>query len=74
MNKFVIGAFILMLILHQDVWAWSDDSLVLGMLPAALAYHAFFSICCALLGLAAIRYAWPHELEKLTEESDSKDS
>ena len=31
-----------MLFLHQDSWAWDDQSLVLGFMPIGLAYHAVF--------------------------------
>ena len=69
MKYLVPGLFVLMLILHQDAWNWGNDKLFLGMLPAGLAYHAIFAACCAVLGWLAIKFAWPHELEKLTEES-----
>ena len=50
-----------------------DQSLVLGFMPVGLAYHAVFSICCAILGGLAIKHVWPHDLKTLqTVKTDSK--
>ena len=62
--------FILMFFLHQDFWWWDHSFLILGFLPIGLAYHGIFSIACAILGWAAVRFAWPEELEKFAESSD----
>ena len=67
MKALVYLLFLLMLILHQDSWAWDDQTLVLGFMPIGLAYHAAFSIGCAILGGLAIKYIWPHDLEKFAE-------
>ncbi len=64
---FVWGLFLLMFILHQDKWWWDDGMLVLGFLPVGLAFHAAFSLGCALLGWVAIKLAWPHNLEAFAE-------
>jgi len=55
------------LFLHQDFWWWEDSELVFGFMPIGLAYHAGFSVACALFWSLAIRYAWPHDLEKFAE-------
>lgn len=76
MSKYFIWAFFLLLfILHQDFWWWDNSSLVFGFLPVGLAFHAFFSVACAILGWFAIKYAWPHELENFADNdsSESKD-
>jgi uncharacterized membrane protein YozB (DUF420 family) len=46
---------------------------VFGFLPVGLAFHAFFSIACAILGWLAIKYAWPHEIERFAEEDSNKE-
>ena len=69
MKAVVFLLFFVLLILHQDGWAWSDDTLVFGFMPMALAYHAVFSLACAVLGGLAIKFLWPHEQEKRAEES-----
>ncbi len=63
----ITAVFVLMLIIHQDFWAWGNESLIFGFMPVGLFYHTIFSIFCALLGWAAVRYAWPHELEEKAE-------
>lgn len=68
MKPLIYTLFFVMLVLHQDTWAWDDASLVLGFLPVGLAYHAAFSICCAILGGLAIRHIWPHQLEAFADE------
>jgi len=42
-------------------------------LPVGLAYHALFSIGCALLGWLAISKAWPTELEAFADEKEETD-
>jgi hypothetical protein len=56
-------SFWVLFLLHQDLWWWSDDRLVLGFLPVGLAWHAAFSVASALLWLAAVKFAWPTEIE-----------
>jgi hypothetical protein len=50
-------------LLHQDFWNWTDKSLVFGILPVGLAYHAAYSCVAALTMLALVKFAWPHHLE-----------
>lgn len=69
MGKTIVWSlFVILFFLHQDFWWWEDSSLVFGFMPIGLAYHAAFSIACAFLGWLAIRFAWPHDLEKFAEE------
>ena len=72
-KKFIWVVFVLLFILHQDAWWWDEASLVLGFMPVGLAFHAGFSIACAILGWAAIKYAWPHELERFAEENNTEE-
>ena len=55
----VVVLFLILLVLHQDMWFWGDDSFVLGFMPVGLFYHALYSVCCAILGFLAIKLAWP---------------
>jgi len=63
--------FVAMFLLHHDFWYWDDTTLVLGFLPIGLAYHAGFSIAAGLLWLAAVKWAWPSELERWADEGDA---
>ena len=71
MGKATVWAiFVILFFLHQDFWWWEDSNLILGFMPIGLAYHAAFSIACACLWFLAIRYAWPHDLEKFADDHD----
>ena len=53
-------------VLHQDFWNWSSvRPLVFGFLPVGLAYHAGFSILCAITMALFVKFAWPSELEEI---------
>ncbi|MEM0896973.1 MAG: DUF3311 domain-containing protein [Verrucomicrobiota bacterium] len=64
MKILVAALFLIMLFMHQDFWWWEDDSLVLGFMPIGLAFHALFSVLCAVLGGFAILTIWPKELDE----------
>jgi hypothetical protein len=55
---------IVVYLLHQDFWLWSDRSLVFGVLPVGLAYHAAYSILAACMMALLVKYAWPVDLER----------
>ncbi|MEM6980423.1 MAG: DUF3311 domain-containing protein [Planctomycetota bacterium] len=50
---------IALLILHQDNWFWTDDTLVFGFMPIGLAWHAGISISASITWFIATRIAWP---------------
>lgn len=65
--KYVVWGLILLLVgLHQDVWNWNNDKLVLGFIPYTLAYHACISIAASCVWFLAITTAWPTGLEEET--------
>jgi hypothetical protein len=64
----IIFAAILLAILHQDFWWWDDRTLFFGFLPIGLGYHALYSCMAAGLWLAAVKFAWPSEIEAFAEE------
>lgn len=67
--KYVVwGLVLLLVILHQDLWNWNNDRLVLGFIPVTLAYHASISIAASVVWFMATRFAWPHHLEDDTTE------
>ena len=61
-RKLIYILAVLLFALHQDWWLWDDPSLVLGFLPAGLAYHVAYSLASALLWFLAVRFAWPDDL------------
>jgi hypothetical protein len=59
----VFGYMVLLFLLHQDWWLKNDGTLVMGFLPATLAYHMGFVIAAAIGWLLVIKFAWPEGLE-----------
>ncbi|MCA9262877.1 MAG: DUF3311 domain-containing protein [Planctomycetales bacterium] len=61
--KYVVWFLVLLLIvLHQDNWLWTDDRAVFGFIPIGLFYHACISVAASVTWLIATRFAWPQEL------------
>ncbi len=50
-------------VLHQDFWLWDDGSVLLGFLPAGLAYHAGYSLAVGVFWWLVVRFAWPAGLD-----------
>jgi hypothetical protein len=63
-TRVVWALVVLLAILHWDFWYWDDRTLVLGFLPIGLAYQAGFSLAAAAVWAAAVRFAWPTQLEE----------
>lgn len=60
--KYLVWFLILLLIvLHQDIWNWTDGRLLYGFMPMGLAYHVALSIAAAGVWLLAVEYAWPDD-------------
>jgi hypothetical protein len=55
--------------LHHDAWLWDDGSLVLGFLPAGLAWHAGYSVAAGLFWALVVTRAWPTALDDADAES-----
>ncbi|XAM00188.1 DUF3311 domain-containing protein [Phycisphaeraceae bacterium D3-23] len=70
MGRYTIWiAALLLFVLHQDFWNWGNRSLVFGFMPVGLAYHAGYSVAAALLWAAAVRFAWPSDVEAWAEDA-----
>jgi hypothetical protein len=70
--KYVIWLLILLLvILHQDFWLWSDGRLVMGVLPVGLAYHIGLTIAAAVTWWLATKLIWPAG-EDIVADSDTE--
>ncbi|MEN0110708.1 MAG: DUF3311 domain-containing protein [Planctomycetota bacterium] len=63
MQKVVWGLVVLLLIVHQDVWFWRDDTLVFGFVPVGLFFHASISVAASVAWFLATRHCWPASLE-----------
>lgn len=67
MQKVVWGLVLLLIILHQDFWFWTDERLIFGVVPIGLAWHIGISIGASLTWLLAINYAWPADEAEAVE-------
>jgi len=56
-------------VVHQDNWLWHDKTLVFGVLPSGLAYHACYCVLAAITMAILVRYAWPQQLEASVPEA-----
>ncbi|MCS5540400.1 MAG: hypothetical protein VYA46_01720 [Verrucomicrobiota bacterium] len=59
--------FVILAVLHQDVWNWDSSQLVFGFMPVGLAYHAAYSVMAAIFWGIVIKVAWPDGLEEWAE-------
>jgi len=58
--KYVVwGMVILLIAAHQDVWFWSDPTLVFGFMPVTLLYHAGISLAAGFTWFLATKFCWP---------------
>ena len=53
-----------LLVLHQDNWNWTSDTMVFGFMPIGLFYHACISLAAGITWYLATLYCWPTELEE----------
>ena len=64
MKKLLYLALVVLVVVHQDFWWWRTyEPLVGGVIPVGLAWHVGISISAGLLGLLAVKFCWPHELD-----------
>ena len=52
----IVTVFVVLAILHQDIWNWDDSSLVFGFLPKGLAYHAMYSLVAATFWALVVKF------------------
>ena len=70
MSRTIFVLVLLLIILHQDNWFWTDSRLVFGFMPIGLFYHACYSLAAAALWAFAIKFAWPSEIVAWAESED----
>ncbi|MDE0858736.1 MAG: hypothetical protein OSA93_01140 [Akkermansiaceae bacterium] len=66
----IIAVFLLLAVLHQDVWNWDNPALVWGFIPIGLFYHACYSLVAAGFWALVVKFAWPTKLEEWAEGND----
>ena len=65
--------FFVLILLHNDLWLQNDGTLWLGILPVSFAYHVLYCLVAAATLTAAVRWAWPEELDPENTESLEKE-
>lgn len=76
--KYVVWLLVLLLvILHQDIWNWTSDTLVFGFMPISLFYHSCLSVAASIVWLMACQFAWPaaddlHDGTELPSEEEGR--
>ena len=69
MKNWLLALLVLVVaVLHQDFWFWTDRSLVLGFVPVGLAYHIGYVLLASATLWVLVRFAWPSQLEMEVEE------
>lgn len=64
MKPFFAVLVIAVLLLHQDIWNWTNRTLVFGFVPIGLAYHVGYSLLAATTMALLVRFLWPSHLEE----------
>ncbi len=63
--RYLFAALVaVVILLHQDVWNWTNKTLVFGFLPVGLAYHAGYSLLAVATMAILVRFLWPHDLDE----------
>lgn len=58
-RKAVLAFMLVLFVLHQDFWLKDNPALVLGIIPASLAYHMAFTALAAFGWCVVVKFAWP---------------
>jgi len=61
---------VVMIVLHQDVWNWTNKTLVFGFLPMGLAYHLFYALLASMTMWLLVSFGWPKHLDELESEDE----
>lgn len=72
MPRSLIVAIVVLLILHQDNWFWTDGTLVFGFIPIGLFYHACISVAAGCVWFWAVKTCWPVGLEPLADSQSAE--
>lgn len=66
--KYGLALFVaVVIVLHNDLWNWTNKSLVLGFVPVGLAYHIGYAFLASFAMWLLVKFAWPSHLEELEQ-------
>lgn len=63
MPRSLLIAVLVLIVLHQDNWLWTSQTLVFGFIPIGLFYHACISLAAGCVWFWATKACWPEGLE-----------
>lgn len=64
MKRVVIVLVALLLVAHQDYWAWDRiEPVAFGFMPIGLTWHVGISIAAAIVWALAVHYCWPADVD-----------
>lgn len=63
---------VIFLALHQDFWFWTDKTLIFGLMPIGLLYHALYAGVASLTMWFLVKIAWPSEYDHVEREEGNK--
>ena len=63
MPRTLLALILILFVLHQDNWLWTNDSLVFGFMPIGLFYHACISVAASCVWFFAVKRCWPTDVE-----------
>lgn len=72
MPRSLIAMIVVLLVLHQDNWFWTDGTLVFGFIPIGLFYHACISVAASCVWFYAIKKCWPINTDRIPEGETSE--
>ncbi len=61
---------VLLLVLHNDIWNWTDARLVAG-LPIGMVYHIGYCFAATGMLVLLVKGAWPAHIDDDDEETGS---
>jgi hypothetical protein len=63
---------VVLLALHQDMWFWKDKTLVFGLIPIGLCYHALYTVVASMTMWMLVKVAWPSEFDHVERDEGDK--
>ncbi len=72
-RKVVFLLVLVVIILHQDFWLWTNKTLVFDFLPIGLVYHGLYTVLAAVTMWILVKVAWPREFDDVeNQDGDQK--
>jgi len=67
-KNFLYIAWIIVYLMHNDLWFWDNPTLVLGI-PIGLFYHIIYCFVASLILYLLIKNAWPKFVDEVDDDA-----